>query len=78
MELLSILQIPVTAQGEGYVVSQKVIDDNGGRRVELKLRPPDQEEDGEDEEASDGEQEQEDTTDEAVNTDRGDSGGDSP
>lgn len=78
VELLSILQIPVTAQGEGYVVSQKVIDDNGGRRVELKLRPPDQEEDGEDEEASDGEQEQEDTTDEAVNTDRGDSGGDSP
>lgn len=78
VELLSILQIPVTAQGEGYVVSQQVIEDNGGRRVELTLRPPDHEEDGEDEEASDGEQEQGETTEEAANTDSGDAGGDSP
>ncbi|MCM3698499.1 penicillin-binding transpeptidase domain-containing protein [Paenibacillus macerans] len=40
MELLSVLQVPVTAKGEGYVASQKVIEENGARRVELTLEPP--------------------------------------
>ncbi|MBW4839307.1 MAG: PASTA domain-containing protein [Paenibacillaceae bacterium] len=44
MELLSVLQIPVTAEGEGYVVSQEVVNENGGRRVVLTLEPPDKEE----------------------------------
>ncbi|MNW53081.1 Stage V sporulation protein D [compost metagenome] len=44
MELLSVLQIPVTAEGEGYVVSQEVVNENGGRRVILTLEPPDKEE----------------------------------
>ncbi|GJM72273.1 hypothetical protein HMSSN036_44890 [Paenibacillus macerans] len=39
MELLSVLQVPVTAEGEGYVDSQKVIEENGTRRVELTLKP---------------------------------------
>ncbi|MGG6309922.1 penicillin-binding transpeptidase domain-containing protein [Paenibacillus macerans] len=39
MELLSVMQIPVTAEGEGYVVSQKVVEENGGRRVVLTLEP---------------------------------------
>lgn len=44
MELLSVLQIPVTTEGEGYVVTQEVVSENGGRRVILKLEPPDKEE----------------------------------
>ncbi|CAM4446742.1 penicillin-binding transpeptidase domain-containing protein [Paenibacillus phoenicis] len=44
LELLSVLQIPVTANGEGYVVSQEVVNENGGRRVILTLEPPDKEE----------------------------------
>lgn len=50
VELLSILQIPVTTQGEGYVVSQEVVNENGGRRVILTLEPPDKEETSSDEE----------------------------
>ncbi|CAM4332767.1 penicillin-binding transpeptidase domain-containing protein [Paenibacillus macerans] len=40
MELLSVLQVPVTAKGEGYVASQKVVEENGTRRVVLTLEPP--------------------------------------
>lgn len=50
VELLSVLQIPVTTQGEGYVVSQEVVNENGGRRVILTLEPPDKEETSSDEE----------------------------
>ncbi|WP_068784963.1 penicillin-binding transpeptidase domain-containing protein [Paenibacillus phocaensis] len=57
MEILSVLQIPVTAKGEGYVVSQEVVNEDGGRRVILTLEPPDKEEappgDEQTEEASD-------------------------
>lgn len=39
MELLSALGVPVTATGEGYVVSQSVTADNGTRSVALTLQP---------------------------------------
>ncbi|MNN94285.1 PASTA domain protein [compost metagenome] len=39
MELLSVLGVPVTAKGEGYVVSQSVTGENGERRVVLTLEP---------------------------------------
>ncbi|MNZ84794.1 Stage V sporulation protein D [compost metagenome] len=39
MELLSVLGVPVTAKGEGYVVSQSVTGENGERRVILTLEP---------------------------------------
>lgn len=58
MEMLSVLQIPVSAKGEGYVVSQEVVNEDGGRRVILTLEPPDKEEtppgDGQAEDAGDG------------------------
>ncbi|UMV46940.1 PASTA domain-containing protein [Paenibacillus macerans] len=54
MELLSVLQVPVTAEGEGYVDSQKVIEENGARRVELTLKPPVTKEETKEEAAGDG------------------------
>ncbi|MNN97515.1 PASTA domain protein [compost metagenome] len=39
MELLSVLGVPVTANGQGYVVSQSVTEENGVRRVALTLEP---------------------------------------
>ncbi|SDE77250.1 penicillin-binding protein 2B [Fontibacillus panacisegetis] len=39
MELLSVLGIPVTAKGQGYVVSQSATEENGVRRVVLTLEP---------------------------------------
>lgn len=43
MELLSALQVAVTAEGQGYVVSQTVSEENGQRKVHLVLEPPDKE-----------------------------------
>lgn len=48
------LQVPVTAEGEGYVDSQKVIEENGTRRVELTLKPPVTNEETKEEAAGDG------------------------
>lgn len=45
MELLSALQVAVTAEGQGYVVSQTVSEENGQRKVHLVLEPPDKEAD---------------------------------
>lgn len=39
MELLSALQVAVTAKGEGYVVDQSVVEEQGKRRVVLSLEP---------------------------------------
>lgn len=39
MELLSALQVAVTAKGEGYVVDQSVVEEQGKRRVVLTLEP---------------------------------------
>ncbi|MMZ63729.1 hypothetical protein D3C73_517230 [compost metagenome] len=39
MELLSVLGVPVTANGQGYVVSQTVTNENGERRINLTLEP---------------------------------------
>ncbi|MNZ52452.1 Stage V sporulation protein D [compost metagenome] len=39
MELLSVLEVPVTAKGQGYVESQAVTEENGERRVVLTLEP---------------------------------------
>ncbi|MBQ4897496.1 PASTA domain-containing protein [Paenibacillus sp. Marseille-P2973] len=40
LELLSVLQVSVTAEGEGYVVDQTVSEENGQRKVHLVLEPP--------------------------------------
>ncbi|MEF2964676.1 penicillin-binding transpeptidase domain-containing protein [Paenibacillus sp. M1] len=40
MELLSAMQVAVTAEGEGYVVSQSASEENGQRKVHLVLEPP--------------------------------------
>ncbi|RCX22821.1 penicillin-binding protein 2B [Fontibacillus phaseoli] len=40
MELLSALQVSVTAEGEGYVVSQTASEEGGQRKVHLVLEPP--------------------------------------
>ncbi|WP_334071906.1 MULTISPECIES: penicillin-binding transpeptidase domain-containing protein [Paenibacillus] len=40
MELLSALQVSVTAEGEGYVVSQTASEEKGRRKVHLVLEPP--------------------------------------
>ncbi|WP_068616352.1 penicillin-binding transpeptidase domain-containing protein [Paenibacillus tuaregi] len=40
MEILTIMQVSVSAQGEGYVVSQKVTKSGGKRSVALTLQPP--------------------------------------
>lgn len=55
MELLSVLEIPVTAEGEGYIVSQQVIEENGQRQVVLKLEPPADDEQRANGEAPEGE-----------------------
>ncbi|MNI95133.1 hypothetical protein D3C73_1533560 [compost metagenome] len=34
------LQVSVTAEGEGYVVDQTVSEENGQRKVHLVLEPP--------------------------------------
>ncbi|MNN23605.1 Stage V sporulation protein D [compost metagenome] len=39
MELLSVLGVPATAKGQGYVVSQSVTEENGTRKVVLTLEP---------------------------------------
>lgn len=40
MELLSALQVAVTAEGQGYVVSQTASEEDGRRKVHLVLEPP--------------------------------------
>lgn len=40
MELLSVLQVSVSAEGEGYVVSQSASEEGGQRKVHLILEPP--------------------------------------
>ncbi|RRJ66667.1 PASTA domain-containing protein [Paenibacillus oralis] len=83
LELLSVLQVPVTAKGEGYVASQKVIEENGARRVELTLEPPVTEEAAKGEasagsEAADGEASGESAAGADKSGDDGQSGGGSP
>ena len=40
LELLSALNIFVTFEGEGFVISQTVFEDSGNKQVELMLEPP--------------------------------------
>ncbi|GGH26392.1 penicillin-binding transpeptidase domain-containing protein [Paenibacillus segetis] len=52
MELLSVLQVSVKAEGEGFVASQTLSEENGQRVVTLILEPPDQNEKTEESDSS--------------------------
>ncbi|WMT42939.1 PASTA domain-containing protein [Paenibacillus sp. D2_2] len=56
LELLSVLNIFVTLEGEGFVVSQKVYEDSGNKQVNLVLKPPSEGIRGNEEEQEDGDQ----------------------
>ncbi|AZS15011.1 penicillin-binding protein [Paenibacillus lutimineralis] len=60
LELLSVLNIYVTFEGEGFVVSQTVLEDSGNKQVKLVLEPPGgvRSESEEDEEAIDADGEE--------------------
>ncbi|NIK22486.1 penicillin-binding transpeptidase domain-containing protein [Paenibacillus lupini] len=61
LEIASVLDIRVTAEGAGYVVSQKQVTKNGERLLQLTLSPELQQESGQDE-AADADASKADTT----------------